>query len=500
MRRKKGWAHLRNFSGVLVKGLLGKAEALKLRLPGRRARSFPVLLGLLGLGVLWGPQVPLAAAQPQQATDQEFRPGQSVVVIQPTTLKIQWEELARLRPGTEAKVLQVDEAWLWCEIATDQDSVQVLTAPSEKKEGEGIPPGTPEKRLLKGWVPTAAVRPGYGPRPLFGAARPKLYWVPTAAVRPGYGGELWWIHALTPELKDLLRRRAQEALKHPSSSVQKAALDILHRTPGADSIPALREALKDKDRGIRCAAAEALGNLGDRDSISALREALKDEHWDVCRAAAEALAKLGEPGIPALREALKDGHWDVRRAAAQALGNLGDRESIPALRDALKDEDFRVREAAAQALAKLGDRESIPALREALKDKDSDVRRAAAGALLMLGEYPKSVSQMVDLAASSGAYGMLELLWPEAKPRFLAGLRSEHEIDWAAHALLHLGHPETIPALIEALHRHGTVEIAEWYLNCGEPSLEAAARSWAGARGYTIRSLPGSPAVRWGQR
>jgi hypothetical protein len=380
MRRKKGWAHLRNFSGVLVKGLLGQAEALKLRLPGRRARSFPVLLVLLGLGVLWGPQVPLAAAQPQQATHPEFRPGQSVVVIQPTTLKIQRQELARLRPGTEAKVLQVDEAWLWCEIATDQDSVQVLTAPSEKKDDE-IPPGPPEKRLLKGWVPTAAVR-------------------------PGYGGSLWWIHALTPELKDLLRRRAQEALKHPSSSVQKAALDILYRTPGADSIPALREALKDKDWGIR-------------------------------RAAAEALAKLGEPAIPALREALKD-------------------------------EDFRV-------------------------------RRAAIEALLMLGEYPKSVSQMVELAASSGAYGMLEVLWPEAKPRLLAGLRSEHEIHWAAWDLLHLGHQETIPALIEALHRHGTVVIAEWYLNCGEPSLEAAARRWAEAHRYTIRSVPGSPAVGWGR-
>jgi hypothetical protein len=255
MRRKKGWAHLRNFSWVVVKGLLGQAEALKRRLTVCRARSFPVLLGLLGLGVLWGPQVPLAAAEPQQATHPEFRPGQSVVVIQPTTLKIQWQELARLRPGTEAKVLQVDEAWLWCEIATDQDSVQVLTAPSEKKEGEGIPPGTPEKRLLKGWVPTAAVR-------------------------PGYGGELWWIHALTPELKDLLRRRAQEAVKHPSSSVQKAALDILHRTPGADSIPALREALKDKDSGVRCAAAEALAKLGEP-AIPALREALKDEDFRV---------------------------------------------------------------------------------------------------------------------------------------------------------------------------------------------------------------------------
>jgi hypothetical protein len=294
MARKKKWEGRRNFSWVVVKGLLGEAEALKRRLTVCRGRLFLVLLVLLGLGVRWGPEVPLAAAEPQQATHPEFRPGQSVVVIQPTTLKNQGQELARLRPGTEAKVLLVEEAWLWCEIATDQKSVQVLTAPSEKKDEE-IPPGPPEKRLLKGWVPTAAVR-------------------------PGYGGSLWWIHALTPELKDLLRRRAQEAVKDPSSSVRLAALAILNRTPGADFIPALREALKNKD-------------------------------WGAPLAAAEALAKLGEPAIPALREALKD-------------------------------EDFRV-------------------------------RRAAAWALLMLGEYPKSVSQMVELAASSGAYGMLEVLWQD---------------------------------------------------------------------------------------
>ena len=432
----------RNFSWVVVKGLLGQAEPLKRRLTVCRGRLFLVLLVLLGLGVRWGPEVPLAAAEPQQATHPEFRPGQSVVVIQPTTLKNQGQELARLRPGTEAKVLLVQEAWLWCEIATDQKSVQVLTAPSEKKDEE-IPPSPAEKRLLKGWVPTAAVR-------------------------PGYGGRLWWMHALGPELKDLLRRRAQEAVKDPSSSVRLAALAILNRTPGADSIPALREGLKEEHPLVRSAPACALAKLGDRGSIPALREALKDEDRD------------------------------VRRAAAEALAKLGDRDSIPALREALKDQDSDVRRAAAQALAKLGDRESIPAFREALKDTAGFVRHEAAGALLMLGEYPKSVSQMVELAACSGAYEMLEVLWPEAKPRLLAGLRSEHEIHWAAWDLLHLGHQETIPALIEALDRHGTVEIAQWYLNCGEPSLEAAARSWAGARGYTIRTRPGSPSVGWG--
>jgi len=317
----------------------------------------------------WGREVAVAGAQGGPATEQEFRPGQTVVVIRPTALKIESQELARLAGGTEAKVLQVQEVWLWCEIAPYEDSVQLLDAGFEVLEARSKkeqPEGTRHDIWVLGW-------------PLRG-------WVPRSAVRPGFEGWRWWIHALRPELKDLLRCRAQEALKHVSPHVQIAALDILARSAGRESIPALREALKDEDFTVRRAATDALGKLG-QPAIPALREALKHEDWGVRHVAAEALGKLGDQeSIPALREALKDEESLIRYVAAEALGKLGDQESIPALREALKDEDWGVRYAAADALGKLGGRQSIPALREALKDEEWVVCRAAAEALGKLGE------------------------------------------------------------------------------------------------------------------
>jgi HEAT repeat protein len=189
----------------------------------------------------------------------------------------------------------------------------------------------------------------------------------------------------------------------------------------------------------------------------------------------------------------------VRLAAAEILGRAGTEESIPTLREALKDQDEDVREAAAHALGQLGDRESIPALREALKDQDSDVRLAAAGALRCLGDHPESVSELIEVLAAEGNVQALDVLWPEAKERLLAGLRTPEEFTWGAEILLRLGREETVPALIEALNLHGTGSVAQWYLNCGNPRLEAAARRWAEARGYKILSGPGVPAVRWGE-
>lgn len=55
------------------------------------------------------------------------------------------------------------------------------------------------------------------------------------------------------------------------------------------------------------------------------------------------------------------------------------------------------------------------------------------------------------------------------------------------------------PKLIEALNIKGNVDMAETYLNCGNSLLEAAAKKWASAHGYTIVSYPsGSGGVSWG--
>jgi hypothetical protein len=56
--------------------------------------------------------------------------------------------------------------------------------------------------------------------------------------------------------------------------------------------------------------------------------------------------------------------------------------------------------------------------------------------------------------------------------------------DFGRHAL---GQSSTEPDLIRALQTFGDLPLAEFYLNCGRPSLEAAATNWAVEHDYTPR-------------
>jgi hypothetical protein len=52
--------------------------------------------------------------------------------------------------------------------------------------------------------------------------------------------------------------------------------------------------------------------------------------------------------------------------------------------------------------------------------------------------------------------------------------------------------------LIKALDKYGAKEMAEDFLNCGNSLLEDAAKQWADAHGYTIRSGRGGGGPTWG--
>lgn len=57
----------------------------------------------------------------------------------------------------------------------------------------------------------------------------------------------------------------------------------------------------------------------------------------------------------------------------------------------------------------------------------------------------------------------------------------------------------TEDALVSALHRYGDdVELAEYYLNCGNGKLERAAEKWADDHGYTVFTHPGTGGGQWG--
>lgn len=66
-------------------------------------------------------------------------------------------------------------------------------------------------------------------------------------------------------------------------------------------------------------------------------------------------------------------------------------------------------------------------------------------------------------------------------------------------AFILAGYPQFERLLIRAMDQYGDKEMATVYLNCGNPTLEAAAKAWASARGYSILPSPeGARTDRWG--
>jgi hypothetical protein len=68
----------------------------------------------------------------------------------------------------------------------------------------------------------------------------------------------------------------------------------------------------------------------------------------------------------------------------------------------------------------------------------------------------------------------------------------------ACLTLIKNGDESRIPELVELLHTYGDVNLAEDYLNCGQPDLDGAGRVWANNHGYNIGTGAGSNRARWG--
>jgi hypothetical protein len=70
---------------------------------------------------------------------------------------------------------------------------------------------------------------------------------------------------------------------------------------------------------------------------------------------------------------------------------------------------------------------------------------------------------------------------------------------WVYGPLISTGQPGPEEALLAPFaNEWGTVDMAEYFLNSGNPSLEQAAEEWAATHGQSITVLPGGGSVTWG--
>jgi len=219
---------------------------------------------------------------------------------------------------------------------------------------------------------------------------------------------------------------------------------------GTVAVEPLIAALKDRNPIVRAGAANALDQILDQIEDSSRRaDANALDELEALRAVAPLIATLNDPNT------------DVRERAGAALNDIG----VPAVESliaSLKSPTADVRMAAAEALAGQS-RLSLHEHSYRMNPRPADPRGVAA----LLAALKKR-----DIAVVAGAYAFFV---------------------WRAE-------PGSERALSEALNKFGNVRMANDLLNCGNKTLEQAARSWASSRGLQIMTNPGGPQVTWGGR
>jgi hypothetical protein len=178
--------------------------------------------------------------------------------------------------------------------------------------------------------------------------------------------------------------------------------------------------------------------------------------------------------IKQLTEALKSGDRTVRGDAAAALGQSGDAHAVKPLIEALKDRDPYVRAFADMALIRIG-APAVEPLISAMKDNELYVAALSALAL----------TSMKDARAHAALMKALE----EHNSRAIFGTHT---------FFVRIGLPGSESALIEALEKYPSREMAEEFINSGDPALQKAANDWAQKYRQSLKPGPITASVHWG--
>ena len=260
----------------------------------------------------------------------------------------------------------------------------------------------------------------------------------------------------------------------------------------------------------RCSAIRDLAFEGAR-GVAPLGQLAGDPDPEVAKCAKEAIANVDDPhAAKALETLLSSADPGVLVSAAGALGNIGKPSSTPSLGSLLTSPDSRVVVAAAQALGRIGDPSAVPALdavalrHGTTRAEERAVRTGRMAAVVALGDIGDAAARPTLVrvlssdpsAARDAGAALAKIYEPDVRP--LLPLLEKRSNIALAFGLVDVGQKGTEGALVRALHRYGDLDLAEYYLNCGNAELENAAQQWAGDHGYTVFTRPGVGGNQWG--
>lgn len=232
-------------------------------------------------------------------------------------------------------------------------------------------------------------------------------------------------------------RRAYDGLLslmgYPDAAVRQAAVAALNSLGHPDMLTHTIDLLQDKDPHVRESAVKIAGYFAFKECVTLLFDRCRDPDENVRRAAIELIPYLeNAPVLPTLIAALENETPKVRAAAARALGQMESTLAYPYLNRALKDADAWVRYYAVRAIGSHGYSEAVEALAHLSHfDPAPQVQIAAVEALGRVG--------------GERAVSILALL--EKSPNATSDL-----VRSTLTALGEIGHPNSLPPLLFALH------------------------------------------------
>lgn len=318
-----------------------------------------------------------------------------------------------------------------------------------------------------------------------------------------------------------------------NADVRIKTIKALAKTDDPRAVQPLTEALKDYQPSVRLAAAMALRDVKDPRSETALKASLGDldvevreevrksllaKNWNpgteeeqahYCIAKRDWLMceKVGKPAIKPLLLELNQNESPYQVEAARVLGEIRDPSTIQPLIDAIAstqwlDDEYKrtsVITSASKALQKYGI-QAAPALKATLTQWY--VAQYTVDVLDAIGWKPRTDEDEIHYLVAKRAHGDLQALWVDTKRILMKDIESKDPelISNALYAFIGMGREEVINDLLKLLDNHGTVQIAEAYLNSGNDILAKGAKNWTSDRGLVVqRYSEGNSPVEWGK-
>jgi len=324
-----------------------------------------------------------------------------------------------------------------------------------------------------------------------------------------------------------------ESASDANADVRIKTIKALAKIDDPRAVQPLVNALKDYQPSVRLAAASSLKEINDPRAEKALKESLSDFDVDVrmevrnsllakswepateveqahyCIAKRDWLMceKIGKPAIKPLLLELKQNESPYQVEAARVLGEIRDPSTIQPLIDAIAstqwmDDEFKrnsIIDSSSRALKKFGI-QAAPALKDTLTQWY--ISEYTVDILDGIGWKPRTNDEEIHYLVAKRAHGDLQALWVDTKKVLLKDIDSKdpERISNALYAFIGMGREEVINDLLKLLDNHGTVQIAEAYLNSGNDVLINGAKNWTANRGLVVNQYSnGNSPVEWGK-